>query len=482
MQTKFNWKLFVLLTAFSVLLSGCFYSPSLAPLAEKRGPEKPLLIQNATVFTGKADAGIIENADILIADGRIQKIGDVAGSEKDVVTMDGTGKMVMPGLIDHHIHIGSPGAPPDFSVMPNEDMLARNLSSYLYAGVTTVFDMAGGLEKLEELAERMEEKNRVAPRFFYVGKPLTKAGGHPYYMVDKMVPWPVDRFVIGQLMFQVSEKADIAPAVRQNKAHGAAMTKIMVDQIPLGAPTLHEESIGAIAAASKDAGLPVAAHVGAESDIIACLNGGVPFIAHAPYRSAVSDATIARMKEEGAVVIPTLVVFDNTAAYFENNLAFTPMDKAIMDPVILDAYRNGTEGLVIDDPRMENWIHDLVTYREIKFEAVRKMKAAGIAIIAGSDSPNVATVPGSSLHTEMRLLVEKCGFTPVEAVAAATYEAGRSIERITGARGLGRIAEGGPADLVVLNGDFRDDIRQTQDIDTVIAEGRIVERAGRPGI
>lgn len=476
MQKKSIGLSLLLVLGLCIFVSGCFFSPKLPPLAKKQAPEKPILIENATVFTGKPDAGVIENAEILIADGRIKTIGKVSVSEDDVVAIDGTGKMVIPGLIDHHIHIGSPGAPPDFAVMPNDGMVARNLSAYLYAGVTTVFDMAGVLEELEALSRRIEAQNRVNPRFFYAGKPLTSKKGHPHYMVAELVPWPVDRFMIGKLMFQVSETTDVAPFIRENKAHGAAMTKIMVDQIPLGVPSLQEESIAAITAASEAAGLPVAAHIGAESDIITCLNGGVDFFAHAPYRSAVSDTTIARMKEAGAVVIPTLVVFDNTAAYFEDNLDFTAMERAIMDPAILEAYRKGSGGLEIDDPRMENWIHDLVTYRDIKFEAVRKMKAAGIAIIAGSDSPNVATVPGASLHTELRLLVEKCGFSPVEAVAAATFEAGKSIERITGVKGLGRIAEGGPADLLVLNGDFREDIGQTRNIDTVISAGRIIKR------
>jgi len=59
---------------------------------------------------------------------------------------------------------------------------------------------------------------------------------------------------------------------------------------------------------------------------------------------------------------------------------------------------------------------------------------------------------------------------------AATGVSGKWMEILTGAKGLGRIQEGGPADIVILNKDFRQDIRQTENIYKIIANGRIVER------
>jgi imidazolonepropionase-like amidohydrolase len=153
------------------------------------------------------------------------------------------------------------------------------------------------------------------------------------------------------------------------------------------------------------------------------------------------------------------------------------MDKQILDPNILNAYRESSaDKLNIDDPRLESWVHDLVTYREIKFDNVRRMKKAGITIVAGTDSPNLATVGGASLHREMQLLVEKCGFTPLEAVAAATSVSGQMLQRLSGVKGLGLIAEGGPADVLILNKDFREDIRHTENIYMVVANGRVVKR------
>ena len=468
---------YVAIVIVAALAAGCVYTSKMPPLAEKSHSNKPILITNATVFTGDADRQVLENVDILMKNGRIARMGTFPLPRSGCEEIDGTGKMVIPGLIDHHIHIHSPGAPPGFPVMPDDTLLDRNLSSYLYAGVTTVFDMAGPLEELEALRQRAEAGDRVNPRLFYAGKCLNVKGGHPDYMLRSMIPWPIDVLTINKVMFQVSDQEDIREAIRQNKAHGANMTKIMVDQLPLGIPSLYEDLTGRIVAESTAAGFAVGAHIGSESDIITGLNAGVRFFAHAPYRSSLSDATIQKMKANRSVIIPTLVVFDYTADFFQHSLAFTSMDKAILDPNILNAYMEfPPEKLKVSDPRMESWIHDLITYRDIKFDNVRRMKAAGITIVAGTDSPNVATVGGSSLHTELRLLVEKCGFSPEEAVMAATGVSGKWMETLTGTKGLGQIQAGGPADIVILNQDFRQDIRQTENIYMVIANGRIVER------
>ena len=184
-----------------------------------------------------------------------------------------------------------------------------------------------------------------------------------------------------------------------------------------------------------------------------------------------------QVKEKQAVIIPTLVVFEYSANFFRNSLQFTDFDRQILDPVIFGAYMEVPEGgLKTDDPQMESWIHDLLTYQDIKYENIRKMKEAGVTIIAGSDSPNVATVGGASLHMEMRLLVERCGFTPTEALASATSVSGKMLAETTGVEGLGEIKEGGMADLVVLNADFREDIRHTENIFMVISNGKIVDR------
>jgi imidazolonepropionase-like amidohydrolase len=467
---------FVLLTTV-FFLSGCIYSPNLPPLAVKSSPEKSILIHDVSLFTGNPDEDVIDSINILIEGDNITRIGKFPIQDIDCKIIEGKGKTVIPGLIDYHIHISSPGAPHWFPVIPNDALIERNLSSFLYAGITTVFDMGGPLYDLEVLKQRIESEGKVNPRFFYAGKMISKKGGHPDPMFRELIPWPADLITINKLTFPIEDQVDIANAISEGKLHGSSLTKIMVDQIPLGIPSLYEDLIREIVIESDKAGMMVGSHIGSESDLLTGLNSGVKFFCHAPYRSGVSNSTLDLMRKNQAVIIPTLVVFDYCAEFFSDTLQFNEMDKQILDPAILDAYNNVPQGgLIPKGAQFESWVHDLVTYRDIKFENIRKMKEAGITIIAGTDSPNIATVGGSSLHTELRFLVERCGFTPIEALASATSVSGKMLAKTTGIEGLGVIKEGGMADLVILNADFRDDICNTENIYMVISNGKIVDR------
>src|SRR5690606_17993922 len=94
----------------------------------------------------------------------------------------------------------------------------------------------------------------------------------------------------------------------------------------------------------------------------------------------------------------------------------------------------------------------------------------GVAILAGTDA-----VGGSSpnLHVELQLLVERAGLSPLEAIRAATFNAARAL----GLAGeIGSIAVGRRADLVVLDGNPADDIRNTQTLRAVVRRGVVFER------
>jgi imidazolonepropionase-like amidohydrolase len=108
------------------------------------------------------------------------------------------------------------------------------------------------------------------------------------------------------------------------------------------------------------------------------------------------------------------------------------------------------------------------------FEIVRQMKAAGVRILAGTDVPNPGTAHGTSLHTELELLV-KAGLTPLEALAAATSQAADAF----GLSDRGRIAPGLRADLLLVQGEPDRDIRATRDIAAVWKLGVAVALASQ---
>jgi imidazolonepropionase-like amidohydrolase len=456
--------------------AGCVYLTDLPPLAMKDSREAPLVIRGATVFTGDPAQELLHDVDILIRDGTIAKIAQSPVEIRGINEIHAQGNMVIPGLIDLHTHIFSPGSPPWMLSYPNHQLLERNLSAFLYAGVTTIFDMGAPLEEIRDLANRTLHQDRASPRMFYAGRMITRAGGHPAYMIRESVPWPYSWIATRKLVAEVQGVFDIHEVLQDHITHGAALTKVVIDQLPLGIPSLTEELAGEIVKTSRAAGLEVSAHIGSEADMLTALKAGITLFAHAPYRSSLSESTITILKDAQATVVSTLIVQENLADFYQKRLRFSSFDREILDPRILRSYELASSRLSVEDVRVESWIHDLIAYRDIKFENVRRMKAMGVQIIAGSDSPNLANVPGSSLHEELVLLVERCGFTPLEAIAAATYFPGRFIGRLTAREGLGHIREGSPADLLILKGDARRDIRQTRRIEWVILQGRKVSR------
>jgi len=104
---------------------------------------------------------------------------------------------------------------------------------------------------------------------------------------------------------------------------------------------------------------------------------------------------------------------------------------------------------------------------------VRRMKAAGIPFLAGTDTPaGIDVLPGPSLHHELERLVD-AGFTPAEALRAATLDPARFLHR---ENDLGRIAKGYTADLVLFDADPLADIHNTRRIAAVVANGRYFSR------
>ena len=115
--------------------AGCVHLNSLPPLATVQPAQPALLIENARIFSGDADQAVSAGQDVLIEAGRIKAIGahplNVDASER----IDARGKLLLPGLIDMHVHVGFTEAPPWYPTLGNPK---RTLSAYAAHGVTTV--------------------------------------------------------------------------------------------------------------------------------------------------------------------------------------------------------------------------------------------------------------------------------------------------------------------------------------------------------
>lgn len=467
-----------LLLLSALISTSCALFSTAPPLAIKNGTSSVIILQNADLFSGNPDDPVRENQSILIRNGKIERISSQEMILEGANVIDATGKMIIPGLIDMHVHTHGPGTPMWKMRVPDDTLVDRNLSAFLYSGITTVFDMGAPINDIQKTVKRVIEEDKVNPRIFYAGPMISKRDGHPAYMMKESFPWPASSFAVSQLVGSVDDAEDIIGYIDENKSKGSSMTKIVIDQIPLGIPSLSTEEAAVAVKHSEKLGLKVGAHIGSEADLITGMDAGVDYFVHGVYRSSISDQTIERMKADNVTMAPTLVVFKQMDRLFQSELSFGSMDKEILETDLLESYNNPPSSLKLENQKAEvqNYVHELNVFKNQKFDNIKRMKVAGIRILAASDSPNVGNVAGSSLHDELQMLVEKCGFTPIEAIAAATYLSGRYLEELNLTQGLGYIAEGAKADLLILDSDFREDINNTRKISMVIADGKLVER------
>jgi imidazolonepropionase-like amidohydrolase len=382
-------------------------------------------IVNAKVFDGKK---LQDWTSVRFTEGRITACSAASAARDGDEVIDAGGGTVLPGLIDAHVHL-VPGA------------LAQSLSF----GVTTVLDMFSKPEVVAAAREQARSRLDVADvRSSGVG--ATAPGGHPSAMY---APFPT---------LTAADQAE--QFVTERIAEGSDYLKIF--SAPAGLwPSLDSETITALVTAAHARGLVVVAHVNSVAGVEEVVSAGVDVAAHVPADAELDDALVGRMAEAGIVVGPTLATIENTLG--------EPGGAAVLgDPRLADTLGAWARRLA---SRAAGWPARRMPPYSRAEENVRRLAAAGVTLLAGTDAPNPGTVFGASLHRELELFV-RCGISPARALAAATSEPAR----VFGLADRGRVAVGLRADLVLVSGDPLTDITATRAIERIWRAGTACAR------
>ena len=449
--------------------AGCVHLNSLPPLATVQPAQPALLIENARIFSGDADQAVSAGQDVLIEAGRIKAIGahplNVDASER----IDARGKLLLPGLIDMHVHVGFTEAPPWYPTLGNP---RRTLSAYAAHGVTTVLDLGGRGSELHDLAQQLAQGKLTGPRLLYAGEQFSAPGSHPAPLMKEILAWPLSSLAIALSIDPLAADSDVDALIGKRKQAGATLAKVMIDRIPLASPSTDEASVRRLVTAAHRQHMPVAAHIGDEQNLLTALNAGVDLLAHGVNRSGLGTAGLQRLQAAQVPVVPTLKIFNNIALAAQQQDPIEPADEKVIAPAAREAFRK-PDGRKVT-PAMYEYGQLIAHQREVTFANCRAMQQAGIPLLVGTDSPNMGSTAGSSIHQELQLLVEKCGLTPAQALAAATGRPGAWLSRWSGIAGLGSVSVGAPADLLLIDGDPLQDIRASRNISLVLTAGRKV--------
>ena len=448
--------------------------PRLVALPES--PPPALLVRDVAVLdvaTGELSAG----RDLLARGDRIAAIAP-AGSipaPVDAEILDGRGATLIPGLIDSHGHIGTGYAPIWQTALPDP---GHNLEAYLYCGVTTVLDPADADEGAVARKDALRRGEIPGPRVYTAGRPLTAPGGHPVAMVRELLPWWIRWYLLPRIAHQVADEASARAAVDGLAASGVDFVKVMVDRLPETAPRIETPVLRAAVDEARARGLRAVAHIGTLEDARDAAQAGVAAWLHGVYAETLDESGVRELAGYGIPMAPTLAVFESYALVNDYARVATPLEREIASPELLEAFNHPPA-----DPgryaAFQPFLGHLREQREGSRENVRRLRDAGVVILAGSDTQS-GVIPGAGLHRELALLVE-AGLTPAEALRAATLDPARFLEQ-SDDPDVGQVREGRRADLLLVEGDPTRDVDAVSRIRAVIQGGVRIERFPRqPG-
>ncbi len=401
--------------------------------AEARESAAVTIIKDVNIFDGKR---IIQDRCVVVENGRIKKIGKNLTAPPEAEVIDGKGKTLLPGLIDSHVHVLSEEA----------------LRECLMFGVTTVIDMFMSVD-LMKAVKAGQERGEGADRAFLIsaGTLVTAPGGHgTEYGLD--IP-------------TITRTEEAQPFVDARIAEGSDFIKIIYDDgraYKRKIPSIDKDVLTAAVKAAHRRNKLAVVHVMSLSEALEAVDAGADCLAHL-YCEDSHDPDFGRLvARHKTFVIPTLTVLESASGIFDPSVI-------ISDPFLspyLSTFDLASLKRTIPFKAGES------SYRAAE-RALRQLKDAGVAILAGTDAPNPGTTYGASLHRELQLLVN-AGLSPIEALRGATSLPAEKFN----IEGRGRIEKGMIADLVLVNGDPTKDILATRDIVCVWKSGEKVDRRG----
>ncbi|MEA3052079.1 MAG: hypothetical protein QOG72_982 [Sphingomonadales bacterium] len=380
---------------------------------------------------------------ITITDGRIISVAaGLTPAPAGARLVDLSGKTVLPGLIDSHVHLtGMPGEPFWSEATNSEEwntlVGAHNALVTARAGFTTVRDLGSGRLNGFALRRAIDEGLVPGPRMLAAGQALSTIGGHgdvAGFRPEVAAALDGHNTCTGpdECAAKVREAAKLGADVIKFHATGGVLSQ---GDKSLG-QAFTDAEMKAICDTAHSLGLKAAAHAHADAGIAAAVRAGVDSIEHGTFASA---ATIRLMKERGTVFVPTLMAFTGIRER---------LGKGIYTPIVEEKVR--------------------MTLGEVG-KAARLARQAGVPVVFGTDA---GVFEHGRNGQEFALLVDLVGMSPAEALASATTGAAKLLGL---ENQIGRIAPGYSADLIAVGGDPLRDVRALEHVDYVMVRGKTIQ-------
>ncbi len=394
----------------------------------KKKDANTYIIKDVHIIVG--DGTELFHQNVYIKDGMIREISSEKIDAKSAQSINGTGKTLMPGLIDSHVHIQGLNNRSDedsdaflYGTIP--DIFKEKVLPY---GITTVKDLCAPRHFIYKLRDEIRKGTITGPELLIVGPNFTAPDGHPANTLGGSNPW-----IRKEMAIEANTPEQIHESILELKQAGVDFLKFTYqggdywyfDEI-LQINKLDKSLMQQLIREGKENGLMTTAHVTYKEDVRELLEAGIYGIEHGVLDCKLSsdDELIKLWKESGAHFVPTI----NAMTYEK------------------------------EPTRLPNSLHNF----KILYDA-------GIPIAMGTDTM-YEMMGGDAAHRELSYYVE-AGLTPMQSIVLAT-KSGAEYLGIADRKGLVRC--GMEADLILLDENPAEKIENIQFIDKVFLKGKIV--------
>lgn len=397
-----------------------------------------------TAFVGgrviDGTGAVIDNGTVIVTGARITAVGPASTPvPAGAARVDLKGKTILPGLINAHGHVPATTGLRTDQAAYTRDNLLRQLRTYAMYGVTTVFSL--GDDQAEGF--RLRDENPAAvdrAKIFVAG---TVIGGNT----------------------PEEARANAAKVVEMKPD----ILKIRVDDNLGTSRKMPEAAWRAVIADADARKLPLAVHIYYLADAKATLAAGADLIAHSVRDVPVDDQFINELKSRNVCYSPTLTreistfIYDATPSWVD-------------DPFFLKGAEKGVPEQ-LKDPKRQEQIRNSAAWKqgqqykaslEVAKKNLKTLADRGVRIAMGTDTGPPARFQGFFEHLELEMMVES-GLTPMQVIVSATGDAARCHGK---AGQFGTLAAGAAADLLILNANPLDNIRNMRNIDAVWINGK----------
>jgi len=405
------------------------------------------------------------NPGIYVEGGRITSLGYEADLRAgfSASRVDASGKWIIPGLIDGHVHFFQTGgldARPDVVPHPagrsylqvvNEirDRPEPYLNAYICSGITAVIDPGGPMWGFQ-LRDRHASDSH-APRIAFSG-PLLATADPPALELEGDDP-----------IWLMKDEATVPTMVARIAEHRPDMIKIWFVHRRGDDLAAQSALVRAAIRAIHSRGFRAAVHATTLETARVAVDGGADILVHSVGDQELDDAFIRAVVGWKVIYVPTLIVSKSYREVRTRAVQFEDFERRCAPETSVESFAILPRLAESTLPRNPTLGPDPLPVQQ---RNLKKLSDAGAIIAAGTDAGNTRTLHGPSLHREF-VLMEKAGLTPLQILVTAT----RNGARLFGRDDLGEVASGKQADLVLLDGDPLADIHNTRRIHAVIRGG-----------